>query len=229
MSTAATAPPTVVRSSSRRQQQSGAPQRTPSGSGRPAAAPSDQARPDPASYHARSERDSMSQQQPPGLNGVARRDYETTNLARSPTNRRSSSRDAAYQPQPAAAPPPAAGPRNDGQPLRTSSRHAPARYSSDMGRAPSSATRGVPPPAPASAPPQHRSGNAGYDAAAAAAPGSVLAPAAPVSRRRTQVEAQTGVWSLGKTIGAGSMGKVKLARNVETGEQVRVLLHQPPQ
>lgn len=42
----------------------------------------------------------------------------------------------------------------------------------------------------------------------------------PQPRRRTTVEAQTGVWSLGKTIGAGSMGKVKLARNQETGEQV---------
>ncbi|KAB8338986.1 hypothetical protein FH972_021925 [Carpinus fangiana] len=41
-------------------------------------------------------------------------------------------------------------------------------------------------------------------------------------RRRTTVEAQTGVWSLGKTIGAGSMGKVKLARNQDTGEQAAI-------
>ncbi|KAF2089108.1 serine/threonine protein kinase-like protein Kin1 [Saccharata proteae CBS 121410] len=41
-------------------------------------------------------------------------------------------------------------------------------------------------------------------------------------RRRTTIGAQTGQWALGKTIGAGSMGKVKLARNVETGEQVAV-------
>lgn len=34
------------------------------------------------------------------------------------------------------------------------------------------------------------------------------------------IETETGRWSLGKTIGAGSMGKVKLARNLETGEQV---------
>lgn len=40
-------------------------------------------------------------------------------------------------------------------------------------------------------------------------------------RRRTTVDATTGHWDLGKTIGAGSMGKVKLARNKETGEQVR--------
>ena len=34
------------------------------------------------------------------------------------------------------------------------------------------------------------------------------------------IGAPTGQWALGKTIGAGSMGKVKLARNNETGEQV---------
>lgn len=40
------------------------------------------------------------------------------------------------------------------------------------------------------------------------------------NKRRTTVTAQTGLWTLGKTIGAGSMGKVKLAKNLETGEQV---------
>ena len=39
-------------------------------------------------------------------------------------------------------------------------------------------------------------------------------------RRRTTINATTGTWVLGKTIGAGSMGKVKLAKNAETGEQV---------
>jgi tRNA A-37 threonylcarbamoyl transferase component Bud32 len=41
-------------------------------------------------------------------------------------------------------------------------------------------------------------------------------------RRRTTVDTKTGHWELGKTVGAGSMGKVKLARNKETGEQVAV-------
>ncbi|TKX22309.1 protein kinase-like protein 6 [Elsinoe australis] len=41
-------------------------------------------------------------------------------------------------------------------------------------------------------------------------------------RRRTTVDAKSGVWELGKTIGAGSMGKVKLARHRETHEQVAV-------
>lgn len=40
------------------------------------------------------------------------------------------------------------------------------------------------------------------------------------SRSRTIIPTQTGNWVLGKTIGAGSMGKVKLARRVEGGEQV---------
>jgi hypothetical protein len=38
---------------------------------------------------------------------------------------------------------------------------------------------------------------------------------------RTTIPAQSGNWILGKTIGAGSMGKVKLARRAEGGEQVR--------
>lgn len=41
-------------------------------------------------------------------------------------------------------------------------------------------------------------------------------------RRRTTIDASTGLWELGKTIGAGSMGKVKLARNKDTNEQVRL-------
>lgn len=40
------------------------------------------------------------------------------------------------------------------------------------------------------------------------------------SRRRTTITSPSGHWAMGKTIGAGSMGKVKLAKNVETGEQV---------
>ncbi|KAG9245609.1 serine/threonine protein kinase-like protein Kin1 [Calycina marina] len=40
------------------------------------------------------------------------------------------------------------------------------------------------------------------------------------SKSRTTIPAPTGNWVLGKTIGAGSMGKVKLARRIEGGEQV---------
>jgi hypothetical protein len=43
-------------------------------------------------------------------------------------------------------------------------------------------------------------------------------------KRRTTINApHTGLWALGKTIGAGSMGKVKLAKHAESGEQVRWL------
>jgi len=38
-------------------------------------------------------------------------------------------------------------------------------------------------------------------------------------KSRTVIPTQTGNWVLGKTIGAGSMGKVKLAQRVEDGEQ----------
>lgn len=48
----------------------------------------------------------------------------------------------------------------------------------------------------------------------------------PTTKRRTTITApSTGTWSLGKTIGAGSMGKVKLAKHQETGEQVRAWAH----
>jgi hypothetical protein len=53
------------------------------------------------------------------------------------------------------------------------------------------------------------------------ATGSNPPAAAAAPRRRTTITTPTGQWALGKTIGAGSMGKVKLAKNTETGEQVR--------
>ena len=40
------------------------------------------------------------------------------------------------------------------------------------------------------------------------------------ARRRTTIGASSGQWALGKTIGAGSMGKVKIAKNLNSGEQV---------
>jgi serine/threonine protein kinase KIN1/2 len=42
------------------------------------------------------------------------------------------------------------------------------------------------------------------------------------ARRRTTIGASTGQWALGKTIGQGSMGKVKIAKNLETQEQVSI-------
>ncbi|RPA82211.1 Pkinase-domain-containing protein [Ascobolus immersus RN42] len=40
--------------------------------------------------------------------------------------------------------------------------------------------------------------------------------------RKTSIRGETGTWILGKTIGAGSMGKVKLARKADGSEQVAV-------
>lgn len=59
-------------------------------------------------------------------------------------------------------------------------------------------------------------------AAAAAAGAGAAAPEQPAMqpKRRTMISTPTGQWALGKTIGAGSMGKVKIAKNIETGEQV---------
>jgi hypothetical protein len=43
------------------------------------------------------------------------------------------------------------------------------------------------------------------------------------------ITTSTGQWSLGETIGAGSMGKVKFARNAKTGEQVCTIQSGNPQ
>ncbi|KAF2120494.1 serine/threonine protein kinase-like protein Kin1 [Lophiotrema nucula] len=121
---------------------------------------------------------------PANLANVARRDFEQTNVASSPSSRRSSSRDRT-------APPPSS--RTD------SSRRGHTRYASDASTHSAMPINGV------------AQDNAG--------PGA----AAPTTKRRTTITAPyTGQWLLQKTIGAGSMGKVKLAKNAATGEQVAV-------
>jgi serine/threonine protein kinase KIN1/2 len=45
---------------------------------------------------------------------------------------------------------------------------------------------------------------------------------------RNSLPTQSGKWILGKTIGAGSMGKVKLARKEDGSEQVRYPSFFPP-
>lgn len=45
----------------------------------------------------------------------------------------------------------------------------------------------------------------------------------PQRPKKTSIQGSTGTWVLGKTIGAGSMGKVKLARKSDGSEQVRIL------
>ncbi|KAL8947410.1 MAG: hypothetical protein Q9222_006304 [Ikaeria aurantiellina] len=139
---------------------------------------------------------SSSSSQQPQLANVARRDYETTNVARPSSSRRSSSRERSY-----AAPPPPKRTESTRDSRRQSGRPSHSRNSSHAA-APNGASTATPPRPPPSE--STAQGNGG------------------AAKRRTTIPAQTGQWSLGKTIGAGSMGKVKLAKNLETGEQVAV-------
>ncbi len=161
-------------------------------------------RPTPSSH--RSSSRSHTHDPPPisnqaALANVARRDHETTNVARRPSSRRSSSRDGGsdggqqYHPE--------STPTHH----RERSRPGSSRNSTDMSRGSTVVANGgsVPSQAPASSVTSER-------------PPSSINPS--MGRRRTSITTTTGTWSLGKTIGQGSMGKVKLAKNAETGEQV---------
>jgi hypothetical protein len=126
---------------------------------------------------------------------LPQRDYETTNVART-SSKRSSDRPAAVR---------AESSRSGTGHHRSSSRsnhqhhHMPSEMSGTT--AVTNGTNGGG-PAPVVTPIESRH-------------------AGKAARSRTTIPAQTGNWVLGKTIGAGSMGKVKLARRVEGGEQVR--------
>jgi serine/threonine protein kinase KIN1/2 len=137
------------------------------------------------------------------LANVARRDHETTNLTRRPSSRRNSTtRDAHTEGGQQYHTETSRGHHRDHSSARST------RNSADMSAGGQTViTNGSS---------THNSG----------APSTVhtdksVAPAhPPMGRRRTSISTVTGTWSLGKTIGQGSMGKVKLARNSETGEQV---------
>lgn len=162
-------------------------------------------RPPPSHSHHRSTSRSHSHDRPPPSNqtvlaGVARRDFETSSGARPVSSRRSASRDRSQEAQ--------SSTYRSGSTRahhhKTSSRHGPTRDSVDMpGTRPSDGGSSSAQPPPGS---QH------------ANPHGTAQP-----KRRTTITTTTGQWALGKTIGAGSMGKVKLAKNMETGEQVRSL------
>ena len=197
--TASSTLPTVVRSQSTHGQAAYAS----SSSGQPARTRSNTTRPTSSSHHThRSGSRSHPQETPPTANqaalaNVAQRDFETTNVARPSSSRRSSSRDGQPDHRSDA-------PRSH---QRTSSRPGSSRNSTDMSAA-TTVVNGVPTstPQPSSATYTERP----------------LASSQPSSgRRRTSIATSTGTWLLGKTIGQGSMGKVKLAKNLETGEQVR--------
>jgi len=50
---------------------------------------------------------------------------------------------------------------------------------------------------------------------------SPKSPKAELARTKSQSRRTLGNWQLGKTIGQGSMGRVRLGHNLNTGEQVR--------
>lgn len=202
MSAASTTTPAVV--SSRRQPSYNAPstdrpQRTTSTTTRPPTTPVALNR---SNSQSQSNARPLSSSQQASLAGVARKDYETTNVARSSSNRRSSSHDRSH-----GAPPKRTESTRDSR--RTSARPSSrSRNSSHM-----SATGNAGPTGPSGAVQTPSGARPHPDAAAQGNIGSS-------TRKRTEIDAQTGKWSLGKTIGAGSMGKVKLAKNLESGEQV---------
>lgn len=190
MSAAASASPSVVRSASTAHRPQG------SASDRPQRAQSTATR--PSAGPASPQRSQSHSQRPPSSSGqgnlanVARRDFEQTNVARPPSSRRSSSRDGTQPPPgPTRTDSTRSGNRNASRPNHT-------RYASDASTANAVPINGV----SADTPTRHPPGSSGGP------------------RRRTEIEASTGKWQLLKTIGAGSMGKVKLARNQDTGEQV---------
>ncbi|MCJ1439028.1 serine/threonine-protein kinase KIN2 [Xylographa pallens] len=199
---AATAPmSTIPRNEPRRQQSYTSPtseihQRTPSSAARSPVSPAELPIRSDSYTHSHGRAPSASQQP---LAAVARRDHETTNLARPSSSRRSSSKDRSYTTATSTT-------RTDtGRTThRSNSRPNNPRYTSEVTGAPDAST----------------------NVAAATTPTFIGGPSVPgvqaPVKRRTTIGAQTGQWSLGKTIGAGSMGKVKLAKNLETGEQVAI-------
>lgn len=127
---------------------------------------------------------------------VARRDHDPSRVSRSSSSRRNSYREHSQEPPPAA--------------------HRTDHYRRQYRRSPSPNSRqreGIDMPAPAV--PEDATGTASGNLHPSV---SAMQP-----KRRTTITTPSGQWLLGKTIGAGSMGKVKLAKNVETGEQVSAL------
>ena len=196
-----TASPAIVRSSSRRQPSYTAP--TGDRPQRVASTVTSQSTPPPSYSRSQSQNRGPPTSQQAALASIARKDHETSNVARpSSSSRRSFSRDRSN-----AGPPPT---RTDStrDSRRSTSRPGHSRnnssYLSATGAAGTNGDSAVVQPA-----------GGGRSQSDAAVPGS-----GGSSKRRTTISAQTGNWSLGKTIGAGSMGKVKLAKCLETGEQV---------
>ncbi|KAI9928865.1 hypothetical protein ASPWEDRAFT_106354 [Aspergillus wentii DTO 134E9] len=201
------ASPTVVRSHSTSSRShayrpaSDLPHRTRSVAARPSTASqsAQQQQYQPQSYHSHSKSHSYDRRPPSNqavFDNIARRDFEASRGTNPVSSRRNPSKERSQE-RPSAA--------YRSEPAKKHQRNLSVqghqRDSIGMAAAGSEGATGAPQPAS----------------------GSHAQAAAPVQpKRRTTITTPSGQWALGKTIGAGSMGKVKLAKNVETGEQVAV-------
>ncbi|KAI1498771.1 hypothetical protein F5X99DRAFT_309534 [Biscogniauxia marginata] len=148
-------------------------------------------------HHRRHSRQHSSSGRPIG-DILPQQDYETSNVAQQP--KRSSSKD---RPPPVSVPVPVPVSRatdSKGLHRRSSSRSSHAH--NDM------------------AGPTAVANNAGPAAVPPVMQAAADARATKQRTSRTSIPTQSGKWILGKTIGAGSMGKVKLARKEDGTEQV---------
>lgn len=185
------------------------PHRTRSVATRPATATQPAPAPSNHSNHRHSYSKSQSYDRRPPANhavfdNIARRDFESSRVNNHPSRRESSrSRERSRER-------PSSSYRTDSssnKPQRNLSVRSHQRDSIDM----------------ASAAPPAADAGAGHSQPAS---GHHLHPANPnQAKRRTMIATPTGQWALGKTLGAGSMGKVKVGRHMATGEQVCLRPH----
>jgi serine/threonine protein kinase KIN1/2 len=158
-----------------------------------------------SAHHGHSRQSSTSSR--PVQDILPQRDYEASNLA----SKRSSSRDRHVPPTSrgvAAAAAVAADPK--GLHRRTSNRAAAGHPPGD--RADPTVVANANNPGPEAVPPVMQ------------AAADARATGAKTRTTRTSIPTQSGKWILGKTIGAGSMGKVKLAKKEDGTEQVSQLI-----
>ncbi|KAJ5620032.1 hypothetical protein N7510_004016 [Penicillium lagena] len=185
--------------SSHRPPASDAPQRTRSVAVRPTSS----SQPPPQQSHYSHAKTPSHDRRPPSnyaaVDSVSRRDFEAPNVGRMPSRREASAERSQERPSTASR---TESTRRHHQ--RNPSAQGHQRESVDM----TSATATTAP---------DRVADPSQSATGAHPPTASTQP-----RRRTTITTPTGQWALGKTIGAGSMGKVKLAKNMETGEQVAI-------
>ncbi|KAH7261071.1 uncharacterized protein BKA55DRAFT_591286 [Fusarium redolens] len=146
-------------------------------------------------HHQRTTSSSRSHQSQP----VPQNDYESSRLAANANHQRSSSKER---------PPPARGPDPSRAHRRSSSRSKNNHHSPH------------PEMPPSANPPSNGAGNGTASQQHGHADAPPRTSTSKHTRSRTVIPTQSGKWMLGKTIGAGSMGKVKLARKEDGSEQV---------